>query len=339
MRKVLRAKNFKLIQKQPDAVCYWFLGIFLVLSVYCSLFVVVNAQEEKIFSISPAVIEEELENGETKDYQIDIYNLTEIPQAVKVYVNDFTAENYSGAMKIIRSESANYSISKWVDLSRSNLLLEPGQKETLDFRLSVPKNAEPGGYYGVIFFEPLDSAAFDDDSSLGVVGRMGALLEITVGGEIVEAGQVMGATTNKDCTGVGCSFTAPGFLEYGPVSFTFDFENTGNVHVGVSGKIEIYNIFRQKIAEIPIEEKTVLPGTIRTFEAKWMRELLTGRYRAKLILNYGSEKTTEVAYLVFWGIPWKLGSGAVVFAGVVSGVVLFARKRKNKRKKTEDLAR
>jgi hypothetical protein len=196
------------------------------------------------------------------------------------------------------------------------------------YTTSIPKEAEPGGHYATIFFEYVNTSEISDNTTVDISERVGALVFITVSGQIFEKGQVLGAKSSNKCSGVQCSFKTARFREWGPVPFEFRFENTGNIHVKAKGKIEIYNLFGRKVGEIPVAEKTVLPKSTRFFDSKWLREPLFGYYTANLTINYGTLDVTEKAKTSFIVIPWKIVLGFVVLALFV---VLFTRFKKKKR--------
>ena len=155
------------------------------------------------------------------------------------------------------------------------------------------------------------------------------MLFITVRGDNIEQGQVLGASTAGTCSGLACSFKTAAFREWGPVPFSFNFENTGNVHVRVTGKIEVTDMFGRKVGGIPTPEETVLPSSTRNFSATWLRDVLFGRYVAKLTVTYGAARRSQTATVVFWAIPWRAMLVATLFIGLtVLGIMLATRKRR-----------
>jgi hypothetical protein len=160
-----------------------------------------------------------------------------------------------------------------------------------------------------------------NQSLVAVAALLAALMFITVDGEVREAGQILGATSGSKCTGLVCGFSAPKFLDKGPVPFKFIFTNTGNVHVRPKGSITIFQ-GKQKIATLPISDRAVLPNSQRQFDVTWDRVLLSGHYTAKLHLVYGSKNYTIDATTDFWAIPWQLLLGLVALALLTYGIFL-----------------
>ena len=279
-------------------------------------------------ALSPALQDIHIEKGENQKGSITVLNKGDKAVPLRVYAENFEASDMTGGISFSTEAQTEFSSMTWLKFKNPNIVLDPGKSEDLNFEIDCPKAAESGGHYSVVFFEPLNSQEVSDSSDLGISQRVGALLFITVGGDVRETGMVLGANTADKCSGVQCSFKTPAFREWGPVPFTFDFENTGNTHVRVTGDITIFNIFGQKVADIPINQTTVLPGMTRSFDAKWLRKPLFGRYTAKLTLNYGTNKTTAKAETSFWAIPWKLMIAIFAVLGIVYGLILLLRRKR-----------
>jgi hypothetical protein len=300
---------------------FLFIGLFVPYFTFAS-------ENDLTLALSPIIMEVKVDPGSSQIQKIGVNNKSSKAQGIRVYAQNFFASDEFGGVTFDNSSSSSYTAKDWLNFQKNNLVLAPKEQENLVFTIQAPKKAEPGGHYAVVFFEPIESPELSQNSSLGVTGRVGALLFITVSGQILEKGRVLGASSSDKCSGVSCSFKTKRFREWGPVPFEFRFENTGNIHVKVKGKIEIYNIFRQKIAEIPVDEKTVLPKSIRYFEAKWLREPLFGRYTAKLAITYGSLRVTDQAQTSFWAIPWKILSGFAILGLIFT---FFVRQKRKKR--------
>jgi hypothetical protein len=255
--------------------------------------------------LSPAILDITMSRGESLQRQITVANVEKVALAVRVYAENFEASDPFGGIKFNTDSTKQYSSSSWLTINNPSLILAPGEQTKLNFTVTAPADAEPGGHYSVLFFEPLSPTSDGTRSQIGISQRVGALLFITVRGDNIEQGQVLGASTSTTCSGLGCSFKTAPFHEWGPVPFTFNFQNTGNIHVRVTGRIQITDMFGHLVGNIPVPEETVLPGSTRNFSATWLRDVLFGRYQAKLSITYGSVQRSETATIVFWAIPWR----------------------------------
>lgn len=287
-----------------------------------SVLPVVAEDQSKTITISPAVNEISVDPGEKKTGVLRVYNYLDQPMPLRVYTNDFEAADIYGGMNFLEIAEPTISLSSWFNLDKPSLLVPAKNIQELKYTIDVPKDAEPGGHYGAVFFETVADNDTSFDNDVHVKSRVGALFMVTVSGDIFEKGRVMGATSSDKCSGVDCSFTIKKFREWGPVPYDFKFENTGNIHVKVKGKIEITNIFGQKVGEVEIGEQTVLPRATRYFEGTWLREPLLGYYKAKLTINYGSLNVTDQAETSFFAFPLKVFLGLII----VVLIVLFYKK-------------
>jgi len=293
---------------------------------------IVRAEDTPVtLGISPAISDIQIGRGQTLRREITIDNKAATPVAVRVYAENFEAVGPYGAVSFNTDNTKQYSASSWLKLGNQNLVLNPHERQTLTFSISTPADAEPGGHYAAIFFEPVAAISSTNSSSIGISQRVGALLFITVGGNNTEQGSVLGAQTSSKCTGLQCSFKTDTWREWGPVPFSFSFENTGNVHMKVSGKITITDMFGRIMAEVPVDEKTVLPGSSRAFEATWLREVLFGRYNAKLALVYGTQRRSETAAISFWVIPWRAIIAGIVLVSLTGLTIYIVRRRIRRR--------
>lgn len=103
--------------------------------------------------IGPPVMNLSADPGETIKTKISLRDISSTSLIVQGTVNDFVAGGEDGTPKILleEGETSPYSFKKWVT-PLSQLTLKPKQIKDLPITISVPSNASPGGYYGVIRF-------------------------------------------------------------------------------------------------------------------------------------------------------------------------------------------
>ena len=192
--------------------------------------------------------------------------------------------------------------------------LKPRESKFVDFEISVPENAEPGGKYGSVLA-----------STTGVIGggitgaavaqKVGALLLLTVAGEVKEELAIR-------------EFIAPSFLEYGPVPFTIRFENKGTVHLRPRGFVTITNWWGKKVADVEFPQLNVIPGAIRKIETEWQNKWLLGKYTAMIVGSYGTANLPfNPPVLIFWVFPWKLALGILIVLMLVFTFFYKTRRR------------
>jgi len=132
-----------------------------------------------------------------------------------------------------------------------------------------------------------------NSQTTGVNQRVGTLLYVIVDGPINEQAFIR-------------DFNVPGFLELGPVPFSYIIENQSDVHIQPRMAVEIKNLFGQKVATIQPETRNIFPFTSRTFAGQWDRIWGFGRYTAEVVATYGTTNQLVIAKTAFWLLPLKL---------------------------------
>ena len=140
---------------------------------------------------------------------------------------------------------------------------------------------------------------------------------VSIPGNHLEKGQIL-------------NFTAPGFVQQGPVPFKIQFQNTGTVHFEPKGKIAISNMFGKQIAEVPIQGQIVLPTSIKDLSFDWnVAGVLLGKYSAVATIVDGEGEVLTTQSVSFWAVPvWYIVGYLVVFIIVLMIFRFLKRKVK-----------
>lgn len=261
--------------------------------------------------ISPPVITMTVNPGQVVHTQISIRDVSNGPLVVDGQSNDFVAAGEDGTPKILlnNKEKDPYSLKDWV-APLPELTLTPKQIKNLPVTINVPKNASPGGHYGVIRFTATPPDLKGQGVSLSA--SLGSLVLLTVRGDIKHKLSVQSFKVEKN--------NKPGSLfESTPVTLVEQIKNTGNVHEEPTGMITIKDMFGHTVARAGVNQslRNVLPGSTRMFsepldKAALGSRKLFGRYTASMKLTYGPNKTVLAASVSFWIIPWKLIIGIII---------------------------
>jgi hypothetical protein len=231
--------------------------------------------------------------------------------------NDFTAAGEDGTPKIILNNEDNnnpYSMKAWV-VAPVSLNLVPKEVKTMDITINVPKDASPGGHYGIIRFTATPPSLKSSGVSLST--SLGALMLVTVSGPVSEKLSIAEFSVNHNGK-TGDVFQS------GPLNFVQRIKNEGNVHEQPTGRVAITDMFGRKVANVNMNlpPRNILPVSTRKFQepldkAVIGKRKLFGRYSATLTVTYGKNKQTVSSSLVFWVIPYRVV--AVVIALLVAG--------------------
>ncbi len=290
--------------------------IFAILLISVLTFGILSANA---LTISPPLIEINAQPGEVVNQTIKIIADANTEGVYYPSVANFTAKGEEGKPEF--SESAgieNHSLAEWIEIDHSPIALKKNERREIRFTINVPKEAEPGGHYGVIFLSTQSPTLAKEQTAIGVAGKLGSLLLVKVAGEIKEEGRLVEFDTVAKKT----------FFDRLPINFLVKFENTGNVHLKPQGEINVTNMFGRQTTKLLVNEKggNVLPESIRKFLASWQKEETVsseregffaelikeknnfglGRYKAELILVASDGGITERSTKSFWVIPWRI---------------------------------
>lgn len=280
----------------------------------CILVTNVNAQEAGA-SISPATIEETLDPGVEKEYQITLENRYAQEQTFYVFTRNISGVKDGGVPVFAEDglETTGYELADWIELPQTELKLAGNGKKTVSFKMKVPENASPGSHFGGVFFSVDPPKIQNSGASVGY--QVASILSIRVSGEANEKASIRQFSTSK-------------FL-YGSqnVQFSVRIENAGNVLVRPSGPLEIFNMLGNTVGTVQFNEKRsgVFPNNTREFsDIVWEGDSIGfGRYEAVLSAGYGDNgsKKTMSSTVTFWILPWNIIGPAL---GVLALVLIIA---------------
>ncbi len=265
------------------------------------------------FVVGPGRAEIEVKPGQTVVYEISVSNRISDGRRFELVVEDIAGSNdASRAMVFLGEERGPHTIKDYISFPENSFTLNLGERARVPVTISIPADAEPGGYYGGVLVSTVKDEG--DNGGAGtarspIVARIGTLFFITVPGEVVKGGET------KDF-----SLARPSWwFEKGPIDMRILYENTGSVHVNPYGEVRITNLFGEEVGFVELEPWFVLPKSLRTRDISWDRELLFGRYTATALINRGYDDIVDEFSFTFWVLPWKVVGG--IFLGIF--IILF----------------
>lgn len=222
------------------------------------------AEVREGIGISPTAIKENLQAGQEQSGTVRVMNSGDVDIQYRLYASDFSIRNedYDKDFKLPNRAGVVSPVS-WFKLPAGARTLKAGAQETIDYTISVPDSAAPGGYYGVIFAETLAGAP--DSTGIARAKRVGVLAYLAVGGELDQRGEFLGLDVD-------------GWQQTKPLNAQARFKNSGNSHFDVTGQLRLLNVFGGKVAEAPLEG-TLLPYTTRRFNLSFSPKTNLGIYR------------------------------------------------------------
>ena len=226
----------------------------LVLAVFLGLFVFAGAAHALI--MSPVRTELSGNPGDAVTGTIKAINSDPVSRTFYTNVQTFEATDETGnpTFRVVKSDLAT-----WIKIPDS-ITVGPKDSQDLTFTISVPANAEPGGYFAAIFLTQL-SGTQGGAGQVSLNSQIGSLVLFRVNGYIQEGADILefDAINHKH------------WYSSLPVTFYYRFQNSGQSWVRPLGDIVVQNFFHHITTIIPAnpDQGNVLPQSIRRFQNTW----------------------------------------------------------------------
>ncbi len=321
------------------------------------------------FTTNPVALALNIKPGATQEETIQIMNNTANPTPIVMSLKTFSADGIQGNAAI-NDFSSNDPTSKYVTFNPSQFISQPNIWTKVKVKISLPKNAQLGYYYALVF-QPILNQKITGKSAVYQTNNAVLLLIDTQSANEAKAAQVSSFTVTK------------GLSEYLPVNFKVNIRNNGNIFLSPSGDIFIsrHKDGSHTIDTLPVNNGggNILPNSNRIFTASWdngfpqftekyvngklvvdkhsnpvkqlkwditkANKLRFGKYYAKLNMQYNNGKQVVLLNSVvsFWVIPWKVLSVIGVIAAIfllISVLIIrsIIRRIKNRKSKKSKIA-
>ncbi len=266
------------------------------------------------FIIGPGKVELTVKPGQTVTKMISVTNRISDNKTFELNVEDMSGSaDPSKAVVLLGDQSGPYTLKDNFSFPEKTFTLALGERAQIPVSITMPPNAEPGGYYGAVLVSTVQNSDAEGSGSVStpVIARIGTLFFITVPGEFEKSGLVTDFTT------------IPNKFMYtkGPINLGILFENTGSIHLGPYGEIKVQNMLGEEVGFVEIEPWFVLPKSMRLRELTWDRELLLGRYTITANINRGYEDIIDTKTIHVWVVPWQFL--ATIFVTIFTLFLLF----------------
>lgn len=286
----------------------FFVAGLLSLSVF---FPIVKAQFESTgqsLEVSPPSQEfADVAPGSTLTVKAKIRNRSKGTLPIAVRIEDFIASGNEGQVAL--TDKGPWAVSTWASVTPKKFDLPAGETQEVEASIQIPSTGAAGGRYGSFVF-----AVEGKGGTPGVAAvsqEVASLFLINIAGPVEQKLSVT-------------SFTAPQFSEFGPIPFSVDYKNDGNVHMKPAGVISVTDVLGRKIADVPVTATNVFPQASRIVKVNWNEGLLVGPFVATAIL-YTNGKGNETVSMTtsFFVFPVRI---AVILCIVIFLILRF-RKR------------
>lgn len=280
-------------------------------------------------TLSPTRFEIKANPGDIIEEEVMLINEEDSTETFYSSYANFEAQGESGSPAFTVPKEG---LGTWIKTEAPAFTVSPGEQRPVKFTITIPKDAEPGGHFAVVFW---GTSAPDQNGKIGVGAKTGALVLVSVAGDVeIKGGLLSFATKAKQF-----------FYKTLPVSFEYRFQNEGGDRIKPQGTISISDtlfIPAKKLDANPIEGN-ILPNSIRKFNIDWVnyerpldyipsdsfmgkywenvayewKNFALGLYSARLKIAYGEPVQYARKTIFFFVFPWELFIVLVVIISIL----------------------
>jgi hypothetical protein len=234
--------------------------------------------------------------GESRAFAVQLQDAVQLPEGGYAYT---------------RPSRSRYSASTWLAVTPRTFNGAPDRMQPIDFRVRVPRDAEPGDHVASITVTQLPRRREHGTTALRAIAFR---INVRVPGALREQVEIP-------------SLATPAVAGRGPIEARAVVRNTGNVRLdfdrGNAGVLEIVG-GGEATARLPFAGQ-LHPGRSRAFTLRWEDPPLVGRFTARAGVRTHNGRDTRSKPI--WVIPWRQG-GALLLVALASGLVYLGRRRR-----------
>jgi hypothetical protein len=264
------------------------------------------------FTVGPAVRELRVAPGEAVAGSFDV-RLERERRDFVVEVQD-VVQLADGGYAYRRAHGSRFSASSWLTVAPRSFAGRPDRTQPVEFRLRVPRAAEPGDHVASI---TVMQAPRPEEAGAVAVQAISFRLHVRVPGEVNERVEI-GPIAAPALAGRGPIEVAVVVRNTGNVRLDFDRPNRGALWIGSSRDPEARLRLRGQL----------YPGRARAFNLRWDEPPTLAR-----LTTHASVRTrtgTVTRSQSFWMVPWRQ-AGALLLVALAAGFVHVGRRRRIRR--------
>ena len=305
---------FRSIFRPYVAVKFVLIALVLLLTSFSSSVLSQIPENAVSIAVSPQILDITANPGESIDNTFRLTNASNESIVVAATPKNFRPTGEQGAVDIT-TDDTNFSLASWVTVTPETVTIPSGTTQDFSVNISVPDEVEPGSHYGSVVFSTIPPE--QEGSGALVSQEIAPVILVKVAGETIETIQIEEFKTAN-------SF----YSNQNSIELISRLKNTGTVHFKPTGVITIKNMFGNEVAKLDLDQKNVLPETIRQFTNNWELEGFNlGRYTATLTVVYGENNeisTSEYSFMIF---PYQTIVPVVLLVTLIIVVIVKFRKR------------
>lgn len=252
----------------------------------------------------------DLEAGAKEIDAFEVTNLGSKEVSLTIYAADGITSS-SGALDLLPADEPSTVVGSWVKVNEPKITLSPGETESVDFTLEVPKNTTPGDYVGGLISSYLDTTS---GGTVAVDQRLANRVNVRVGGE----GTVFLETQDLNV------LTQLAWNPFAPTTatVTFTLNNLGTVRARGNYSITTGGLFGWGKSTKTYSTEELIPGSsvnvVQEFGGIWPLFSLNTSVTTIPEGIDGASGTEHVSSISSWNIPWgQIGFLLLLIAGAL----------------------
>lgn len=259
---------------------------------------------------------------------VEVKNIGTKTFRYKVYASPYvvTGENYE--LNFSESASTSYTqISRWITFKDQNGTwnkqvvkeIKPGETQTIEYRIDVPKDVPGGAQYAVIWAQTLNSEGDSDSASVSTLSQAGMVI----------SGRSIG-DTRQTATVSDYDFTK--FSFGGSLNAKATIKNTGNADFEARYKYNARTLFGKQLFEKSGSIATY-PETEYHVDINWDNTPFLGIFQVEFSIDAADQKVSEVRIVVIMPL-FIMILLILLLTVIIVWIIIIIRKRKERKART-----
>lgn len=261
--------------------------------------------------------------GDIQNYTLTISNKGDSEFTYQLYASPYTITDDDYTMSFDEKNSTNYNqITRWVKFKDNNgnyvenpqYRIQPGEEQTISYRITVPDSIPSGGQYCVIFAETVRNGE-PTSSGIATISRVALTLVGHGTGDTIESGEIPEYWVTAPFSGNGISAGAT-------------IKNSGNTDFEASYLFAVSSIFDKELYTSN-SSYTILPETQRRITVAWENAPMFGVYKTRfaIIANDAIKDETKLVIIM---PTWILIIIIFLLTIITIWIIILIRKRKER---------
>lgn len=265
--------------------------------------------------ISPVRSDIQIKPGASQTVKVVVSNLTNAPITVQPIENDFVAGDERGTPALILDAdkyAPTHSLKRYMR-PLPNLTIDANKSRAVDVVINVPKDAQPGGYFGAIRFAPASS---EGGGQVNLTGSVASIILMTVPGPAVEKLDLTNFDIQQNGKPSSTFFQTPDNL-----TVATRFKNSGSIQLAPFGQLSVKQgdkVVYTTDFNNGNPKDMVLPDSARRWDIPLDKIGKFGHYQVIATFTYGTKNQTIEVTKSFWVVPMY-----VIIAAIVGFIVLI----------------